>query len=153
MDEWLDEVLAILLDMLEKGEDIPDELFAEIADALEELEGVSEPQAPIAAQPQEAQEIPGAPHPSSNINGFRYDPASQKLLVKFMGKDVANAGPVYSYDKVPPYIFDILRRGAIAPKTSGSNKWHTWKEGVTPSHGAAMYALIKAGGFPYRKVA
>ena len=58
------------------------------------------------------------PFPSSNINSFKYDPASKKLFVKFMGKDSANAGPVYGYDGVPPFIYDVFRRGAVAPKTS-----------------------------------
>lgn len=27
------------------------------------------------------------------------------------------------------------------------NAWHRWRENVTPSHGAAMYALIKEVAF------
>ena len=93
-----------------------------------------------------------APHESSNINAFRYDPQSKKLFLKFQGKYPSQNGPVYSYTGVPTYIYDIIRRGSIAPKTSGSNAWHTWKEGVTPSHGASVNALIKAGGFPYERL-
>lgn len=120
---------------------------------IDTLRKGEEEQETIQASEPKTNQIPIAPHPSSNVYGFQYDPGSEKLLVKFMGKDTANSGPIYSYEGVPNYIFDILRRGSVAPKTSGSNRWHTWKEGVTPSHGASMYALIKAGGFPYQKVA
>jgi len=97
-------------------------------------------------------ELDQAPHESSNINAFKYDPKSQKLWVKFQGKYPAQNGPVYSYEGVPNNIYEVFRRGAVAPKTSGSNQWHTWKEGVTPSHGAAMYALIREGNYPYQRL-
>lgn len=93
-----------------------------------------------------------APHESSNINAFKYDPKTGRLFVKFQGKYPQQNGPVYSYDGVPPNIYDVFRRGAVAPKTSGSNAWHTWKKGVSPSHGASMYALIKQGNYPYQRV-
>lgn len=93
-----------------------------------------------------------APHESSNINAFRYDPSNGKLFVKFQDKFPGTNGPVYSYEGVPKNIFEVFRRGAVAPKTSGSNAWHTWKEGVTPSHGAAMYALIREGNYPYQRI-
>lgn len=93
-----------------------------------------------------------APHESSNINAFRYDPKTGKLFVKFQDKYPGQNGPVYSYEGVPANIFDVFRRGAVAPKTSGRNAWHRWKKGVTPSHGAAMYALIRQGGYPYKRV-
>lgn len=93
-----------------------------------------------------------ANHQSSNINAFRYEPESEKLLIKFQGEYPQQNGSVYSYSGVPAYIFDLFRRGAIAPKTSGKNAWHTWKAGVTPSHGATMYALIKGGNYPYERL-
>lgn len=99
--------------------------------------------------------IPGlepAPYESSNINAFKYDPKSQKLVVKFQGKYPSQNGPVYAYEGVPKNIFEVFARGAVAPKTSGHNRWHRWKKGVTPSHGAAMYALIREGNFPFRKL-
>lgn len=96
--------------------------------------------------------LEAAPFESSNINGFRYDPESGQLFVKFQGKYPAQNGPVYRYEGVPKYIFDVFNRGAVGPKTSGSNAWHTWRRGVTPSHGAAMAALIKNGGFPYQRI-
>ena len=93
-----------------------------------------------------------APHESSNINAFRYNPENQQLFVKFQGKYPQQNGPVYKYEGVPDFIFNVFSRGAVAPKTSGSNQWHTWRKGVTPSHGAAMAALIKNGGYPYQRM-
>jgi len=93
-----------------------------------------------------------APHDSSNINAFRYDPESQRLFVKFQGKYPQQNGPVYRYEGVPDFIFNVFSRGAVGPKTSGSNAWHTWKKGSTPSHGAAMAALIKNGGYQYQRM-
>ncbi len=97
-------------------------------------------------------ELEPAPHESSNINAFRYDPETQKLFVKFQGKFPAQNGPVYQYEGVPSYIYDVFSRGAVAPKTSGKNAWHRWREGIAPSHGASMYALIKNGGFSYKRM-
>lgn len=97
-------------------------------------------------------DLNAAPYPSSNINAFKYDPEKQKLFVKFQGKFPQQNGPVYSYDNVPKFIFDVFSRGAVAPKTSGRNAWHEWKRGVTPSLGASMYALVRLGGYPYRRL-
>lgn len=149
----MDEIIDLLQSLMQQAADLSDELSDEEMSKIlkifqDAIEAIGQPQVETPLP-----ELEGAPHPSSNINAFQYDPKSGKLLVKFMGKDVANAGPTYAYEGVPPFIFDIFKRGAVGPKTSGSNKWHAWKKGVTPSHGAAMYALIKAGGFPYQKVA
>lgn len=110
---------------------------------------------PPPTQPPSGGQIPPlepAPHESSNINAFKYDDKTGKLFVKFQGKYPSQNGPVYSYQGVPKNIYEVFRRGAVAPKTSGKNAWHTWKEGVTPSHGAAMYALIKEGGYNYQRL-
>lgn len=152
MDQWLDEVLAVLLEMLENGEDIPDYLFKEIADAIEEM-GQLGPSSPPIETPSQAQGLTPGDYPSSNINSFKYNPDNKQLFVKFHGKDTADSGPTYSYEGIPEYIFDIFRRGAVGPKTTGANKYHAWFRGVTPSLGAAMYALIKKGPYPYQRVA
>lgn len=91
--------------------------------------------------------------PSSNIYGFNYDYDNNKLLVKFQGNDGVGQGPVYSYEGVQPYIFDLFKRGAAIAKTTGKNKWGSWWKGKSPSIGAAMNAFIKAGNYPYQKVA
>ena len=115
-----------------------------------ELVSPIQPPAPSTGEP--APETDRAPHESSNINGFKYDPRSQKLYIKFMGKDTADSGPVYKYSGVPQNIFDVILRGGVAPLTSGKNKYHTWHKGITPSHGASVSALIKKGGYEYTRL-
>ncbi len=97
-------------------------------------------------------ELEPTEYPSSNINAFRYDPKNQNLYVKFQDKYPAQNGPVYKYEQVPQYIFNILSKGSVVPKTSGKNKWHRWRKGIAPSHGASMAALVKAGQFKYTKL-
>ena len=154
--EDLKNAVRTLMEMIvQRGKPLSPELKAQLQKLLDfvakritqlrEEEGQGAPPIP--------EPIPGAPYPSSNINSFKYDPKTGKLLVKFMGKDVADAGPTYKYEGVPPFIVDVFARGAVGPKTTGKNKWHAWFKGVTPSHGAAMNALIKMGGFPYQRVA
>ena len=96
--------------------------------------------------------IEPAGHVSAQINGFNYDPNTQQLNVKFQGDFPQENGAIYSYEKVPKYIFDLFARGAVAPKTTGSNAWHAWKKGLAPSLGASMNALIKGGGYKYEKI-
>jgi hypothetical protein len=161
----MNEVIDLLQSLMQQAAELADELSEEemanvlqiFKDAIELIQGQAGGVSPVETPQTEQQQPSGVnhgdtPYPSSNINMFKYDPKSGQLLVKFMGKDVANAGPTYSYEGVPQYLFDVLRRGAVEPKTSGQNRWHRWKKGVTPSHGAAMAALIKAGGFPYKKI-
>ena len=90
--------------------------------------------------------------PSSNVEGFAYDDKTGRLLVRFLGKHPNRNGPIYAYDGVPPNIFDIFRRGAIPAKTNGRNKWGEWWQGKYPSMGAAMYHVIRAAGYPYRRM-
>lgn len=165
--------------LVQRGEPLSDELKDKIAQVMEhaasritqlrgqgaeelELPSIEEEQAKVSEQVSPSQAVPitggsipeleQAPHESSNINAFRYEPKTGKLYVKFQGKFPSQNGPVYSYDGVPPNIYDIFRRGAVAPKTSGKNAWHTWKQGISPSHGASMYALIKQGNYPYKRL-
>jgi len=153
LEELLGELLRGVQDVLQSGEILSDEFQGMLAqtltaltDRIDELRAGGAPQAP------EDPDVNPAPYPSSNINGFRYDPASGRLFVKFQGKYPQQNGPVYSYDNVPPFIFDVFRRGAVAPRTSGRNAWHRWREGITPSLGASMHALIKLGGYNYHRL-
>ena len=153
LEDLLQELLAGIQEIIQSGEVLSDEFQGYLAETLNRLTNrIDELRTQIGAGPIQTPEIPPGPHPSSNINGFNYDPKSGKLFVKFQDKYPGTNGPVYSYEGIPPYIFDIFKRGAVAPKTSGKNKWHTWKKGVTPSLGASMNALIKGGAFPYQKV-
>lgn len=82
---------------------------------------------------------------SSNIYGFRYDPKSQRLLVRFQG------GSIYGYNGVPSGIFKAFQNGAIPAKTTGQNNYGKWWTGKIPSLGAAFYELIRKGGFEYQR--
>lgn len=97
-------------------------------------------------EPAQQDGIEHAPLQSSNIYGFRYDPKSGRLLVRF------NSGSVYGYEGVPPAVFKIFESGAIPAKTSGSNKWGKWWRGKIPSTGASFHALIRLGGYPYQRL-
>ena len=151
MNEVIDLLFSLVQDISKDIDHMSDEEFDEsIKFILEAIEVIKQEEEPIVT-PKEP--IPLAPHESSQINGFAYDPETGKLQVQFHGKYPQAAGSEYEYDDVPPWVFDLFQRGAIGPKTSGENRWHRWEKGKTPSHGAAMNALIKAGGFNYRKVA
>jgi hypothetical protein len=104
------------------------------------------------AKPIKPTDLEPGPFPSSNINAFRFDPKSGDLIVKFQDKYPGQNGPIYKYNNVPPFIFDVFRRGAVVPKTSGKNAWHRWKKGVAPSLGASMAALVKNGGYNYQRI-
>lgn len=90
--------------------------------------------------------------PSSNINAFKYNPDNGNLLVQFKGDYPNEEGSVYSYDGVPPEMFDLFKRGAIPATTKGSNAWGAWYPGKKPSAGSSMYHLIR-DNFPFQKVA
>lgn len=156
IEELKNALRQIMQMIVERGQPLNEDLKAilvqvmeHVASRIQELrsQGSIEGLQAMAQQPLQ----PG-PFPSSNINAFKYDPKSGRLLVKFMGKDTADSGPIYGYEKVPQFIFDVFRRGAVGPKTTGKNKYHAWFKGVTPSLGAAMYALIKEGGYPYQRL-
>lgn len=146
---------------MEVGEAPPDDIF----DML--LQVISKAQAQIEQLRAEGQQtgveglapstgqvpqLDQGPYPSSNVNAFKYDPRSGTLFVKFHGKDTADSGPTYQYQGVPKNIYDVFSKGRVAPKTSGQNRYHRWIEGVTPSLGASLYALIRNGGYPYQKI-
>jgi len=97
-------------------------------------------------------DIPTAPYPSSNISGFKYDPKSKQMFVQFLDKYPNRNGPKYVYENVDPFIYEVIKRGAVAPKTSGKNKYHTWYKDVSPSLGASVYHLLKMGNYSYKKI-
>jgi len=138
-----------------RGGPLPEDLKVLLAQVIEHVanriqELRREQQEPVESlQPQP--ELQPGPYPSSNINSFKYDYENGNLLVKFHGKDSANSGPIYSYQGVPKFIYEVFRRGAVPPKTSGRNQYHQWIKGVTPSLGAAMYHLIRTN-YPYQRL-
>lgn len=93
--------------------------------------------------------IPNSNIPSSNVAGMKYNPKSQELFVKFHSDGVE---PIYQYDKVPPYVFQMLQHGNAFAKTKGKNKWGEWWPMKTPSLGAAVNQYLKKGGYAYQKI-
>lgn len=102
--------------------------------------------------PQQPPQLDQGAFPSSNVNSYKYDPTTERLFVKFHGAESAEGGPTYLYQGVPRNIYDVFARGGVAPTTSGQNRYHRWIRGVTPSLGAALYHLIRQGGYPYQRV-
>ncbi len=143
----------------QRGQPLSDELKLRVAQVLEHAAN----RIMQLRQEQQGQEpeIPNLPPeepdlqqtmPSSNIYGFNYDYDNDKLLVKFQGNDGEGEGPIYQYEGVPKYIFNLFRQGAAVAKTTGRNKWGEWFRGKSPSLGAAMHAFIKNGNYPYQRV-
>jgi hypothetical protein len=174
--ELLQELLAVIQQVMQSGEVLSDEFQGELAQTISLLmDRSNQAQTPAPEPTPETQSTqpttgtPGtgegqlptggkvpqmeqAPFESSNISGFRYEPEDQSLFIQFLGKHPDRNGPVYKYGGVPVNLFNLLRRGAIAPRTSGKNAWHRWEKGKVPSHGASAYALIREGGYPYERI-
>lgn len=152
LEELLRELLQAIQLMVESDEEMSDELQGQIAQTLELLYNrIEEMRGSAPTPPPQEPELESS-MPSSNVEGFAYDPEGQRLYVRFLGKHPDPHGPIYQYEGVPANIFDIFRKGAIPAKTDGRNKWGRWWKGKYPSMGAAMYHLIRAGGFPYQRV-
>jgi len=152
MDEAKDLIQSLIQQVLENQQEFSDQelerIFQVLQQAAEWLE--SRKEAPIeSAVPQ----VPASDIPSSNVNGFSYDPKSKSLLVQFHGEYPNLEGPIYQYEEVPEVLFKILKSGSVPAKTNGSNRFGSWWKGKLPSLGGTLNALIKAGGFEYKKVA
>lgn len=113
----------------------------QLANTIEQLSRTM----PQGTQPS-ADGIEHAPINSSNIYGFKYDPKTGRLLVRFQ------SGSVYGYQGVPPGIFRVFQAGAIPAKTNGSNAFGKWWIGKMPSLGSAFFSLIRNGGYPYQRL-
>ena len=83
---------------------------------------------------------------SSNVAAYSYDQGSGKLKVKF------HNGGLYEYSGVPKEIYELFNSGAIPARTDGKNEYGKWWKGKVPSLGASLHWLVKAGGFPYKKL-
>lgn len=90
--------------------------------------------------------LPRADLNSSNVYGFRFDPNTKKMKVRFQ------SGSVYEYDGIPDLIFNLFSHGNAEARTSGKNKYGRWWRGKNPSLGAALNQYIKAGGYNYRRL-
>lgn len=151
IQELKDALRELMMMIAERNQPISQDLRALL---VQTMEHVATRIQELRAEPQIPEQIPeldNAPFPSSNINAFNYDYKNGNLFVKFQDKYPGQNGPVYKYQGVPKFLFDIFRRGAVPPKTTGRNRWHAWQEGVMPSLGAAMYHLIRTN-YPYQRV-
>jgi hypothetical protein len=163
VNELVEYAQSIIAFLQQNGATLNLESQQALGSLLQNILQVIQEQQPAGAppQPEAPPQGPSGPHgpglteamPSSNIEGFAYDDKTGNLLVRFLGKHPNRNGPIYSYGGVPQNIFDIFRKGAIPAKTNGRNKWGEWFKGKYPSMGAAMHHVIKAGGYPYRRVA
>ncbi len=158
LQELLRALIQAVTEVIQSGEELPDELQGMIADTLDNLvTRIDESRQGGAGQPPitpPGGHPPGIEEamPSSNIEGFAYDDKTGRLMVRFLGKHPNRNGPIYAYQGVPANIADIFMRGAIPAKTNGKNKWGSWFQGKYPSMGAAMAHVIKAGGYPYQRM-
>lgn len=159
LEQLLDQLIAGIQEVLQSGEILSDEFQGMLAQEIEftvnridELRSKVSPADGLTPTTQQIPQLEQGPYPSSNVNSFKYNPDNGQLFVKFHGKDSADSGPVYGYQNVPKNVYDLFSQGRVAPKTSGSNQYHTWIKGVTPSLGASLYALIRNGGYNYQRL-
>jgi len=90
--------------------------------------------------------IPNTQLQSSNVEGMKYNPRTQKLLMKFHG------GSVYQYDQVPQNIFKLIEHGNAFAQTKGKNRYGQWWPMKNPSLGAAVNQYLKQGGYNYSRL-
>ena len=149
--EQLKEALRTILGMVsQRGQPINEDLRALLTQVVEHVgERIQEIRS--AGVPENKLRM-ARPFPSAQVHSFDYDPRNQNLYVKFQDKWPGQNGPVYQYGNVPQSVFALLARGGVAPTTTGKNRWHAWKKGVTPSLGAVMAHVVKAGGYPYQRL-
>jgi hypothetical protein len=151
LEGLLQELLQAIQLVFNSGEVLSDEIQGQIAQTLELLYNRIEALRGEVNGPISPPEIT-AGMPSSNVEGFAYDDKTNRLYVRFLGKHPNRNGPIYSYEGVPPVMFDLFRRGAVPARTDGQNKWGKWWKGKVPSLGASVYTLLKLGRFPYQRL-
>jgi len=151
LEGLLQELLQVIQLIFNSGEILSDEIQGQIAQTLELLYNRIEALRAEVNGPISTPEITSG-MPSSNVEGFAYDDKTNRLYVRFLGKHPNRNGPIYSYEGVPPVMFDLFRRGAVPARTDGQNKWGKWWKGKVPSLGASVYTLLKLGGFPYQRL-
>lgn len=154
LEELLDQLLRGIQEVLQSGEILSDEfqmiLAQELNDTTTRIDQLRQEAGPTV--PEGRPDLQQA-MPSSNIEGFAYDPKKQQLFVRFLGKYPDRNGHIYSYGGVPQDIFKLFQAGAVPARTNGKNRWGKWFKGKVPSMGASMYTLIKAMGYPYQRIA
>ncbi len=152
MNEAIDLLNSLIQQAAQLADQLSEEEMEQVLSVFQDAIEILQQNENIVPTTSSAPEVSAGQFPSSNVNGFKYDPKTQELLVQFHGPYPQAEGPVYSYQGVPKFIYSVLERGAVGPKTSGKNRYHEWVRGVTPSYGAVINSLVKAGGYSYRKV-
>ena len=150
LEALMRELVQGITQVMQSGEVLSDEFQGLLAQTLSLLYDRIES---LGAPPSQPTPPIGPSIPSSNVEGFAYDEDSGTLYVRFLGKHPNRNGPIYSYDNVPPVMFELFRRGSVPARTDGHNKWGRWWKGKVPSMGASVYTLLRLGGFPYQRVA
>lgn len=150
MDETIELIRTLVQQVQDAQEDFSEEELSQIFATLERAVKFVESKQ---AKPPAIPEVPDSPIESSNVNGMAFDAKSNKLFVQYHGPYPNARGSVYAYENVSPFLLNILKRGAVGPKTSGKNQYHEWFRGVSPSLGGSVNAILKKGNFPYQKVA
>lgn len=153
LESILTQLLSVVQEVIASGEVIDDDVQMALAETfsllLERMEQIrsrdTTPTTPLQDQIEPSM-------PSSNVEGFAYDPKSNRLMVRFLGKHPNRNGAIYAYEKVPPVMFELFRKGAVPARTNGRNKWGRWWRGKNPSMGSSVYTLLKQGGFSYRRL-
>lgn len=151
MNEAIDLLQTLLTQAADLADELTDEEMQEVLRIFQDAIEIIQQQGEV-PETTPIENLPSAEYPSSQINGFAYDPQTKKLRVQFHGPYPNAAGPQYEYSEVPEWVFQIFSRGAVGPRTSGANQYHRWEKNKLPSYGAAMNALIKAAGFSFRKL-
>src|SRR5579863_7755699 len=120
----MDEIIQLLQSLMQQAASLSDELsdqeMAYVLKIFQDAVELVQQQQPITGGGN-APEVPASEFPSSNVNGYRYNPKTGELLVQFHGPYPKAAGSIYSYKNVPQFIFNILEKGSIGPKTSGTS--------------------------------
>lgn len=90
--------------------------------------------------------FPPPPLQSSNVAGFKYDPRSEQLQVKF------HNGSIYQYFGVPRWVYKEFSTGNATARTKGQNRWGRWFVGKNPSLGASVWKYLRESGLPYQRL-
>ena len=152
MNELVEYAQLLMSFLQDQGPRLNVESQQAVASMLQSVLQIIEQQGQAGTPPNEPTQITPS-MPSSNVEGFSYDPENKKLLIRFHGEFPNRDGPIYSYDDVPPVVFQMVQRGAVPASTNGQNKWGKWWKGKSPSVGASVYNMIRMQGYNYRRVA
>lgn len=82
---------------------------------------------------------------SSNVKRMAYNDETRVLTVQFNDKSI------YTYYNISFDTYMKISNGEYAPRTTGSNKYGSWKKGVRPSTGAGIWQALIDRGVRYER--